>query len=266
MGQLNFNPQALGKRAFILGSMAMVSSVGTVSLSATQDLPASVDGVLNHAQLGMLYSLQVGVNKKVRVQNAREVLGRQYNKSVVRHSESVEEIRQFLLTQVKRGLPKKFQAKALEVTTAILRESEKHGFDPLFVAAVIQNESAFNPLARGPVGEIGLMQIRPTTAAWLSKKMDLKYRGPRHLENTQFNIQLGTAYLAQLRESFRSDGGLYLAAFNMGSSNVKQALAKNIRPKDYANRVLRRYLRLYQDLKQDTQAPARGLAKVPAAA
>jgi soluble lytic murein transglycosylase-like protein len=64
------------------------------------------------------------------------------------------------------------------------------------------------------------------------------------------NIRLGAAYLAQLRGEFNSHGRLYLAAYNMGSTNVQRALAKQIFPKEYPGRVMVRYMRFYSEYQE----------------
>lgn len=234
-----------------LGAMLGTSQTG---LSSNTDLDREPAGIISDAQMGLFSQLQTQINHTVRMSHAREMFGRQYAKSPAKSTEKFTEIRPFLYRAVQASLPKKYKKHAFEIAASIVRESEHHGFDPLFLMAVIQNESAFDVKARGSVGEIGLMQIRPSTARWLCPKYGFRYRGDKQLENPQFNIQLGSAYLAELRGRFRSDGKLALAAFNMGSSNVRQALSKNIRPKDYSDRVMKRYVRYYQELKNQMEA------------
>lgn len=45
--------------------------------------------------------------------------------------------------------------------------SAKFELDPFMVTAQIEAESSFRPKAVSPVGAIGLMQLMPSTAAWL---------------------------------------------------------------------------------------------------
>jgi soluble lytic murein transglycosylase len=115
---------------------------------------------------------------------------------------------------------------------------------------VIENESSFNPKIRGTSGEIGLMQVLPRTAEWIARRVGIKWKGEKTLEDPVTNIRIGSAHLAQLREEFKSQGQLYLAAYNMGSGNVQRALAKQVWPKDYPVRVMSRYLKFYSDFKQ----------------
>lgn len=114
------------------------------------------------------------------------------------------------------------------VEAAIVRESRRHGLDPLLVAAVIQIESRFDPFAVSGVGARGLMQLMPPTAQWLlAKDGDSAGEGkllPAHLFNPVLNIELGTTYLAQLMHRFDGDLNQALIAYNAGP-----AVAKSLR-------------------------------------
>lgn len=184
------------------------------------------------------------------IAHARELLGKHYDRSVVRFAEQImhrgRALEGFVRGQVTQALAARFKDKAPQITRAILAESKRHGFDPLFLLAFIQNESSFNPTVRGSVGEIGLMQITPETAQWASRKFGLPYAGSKTLLDPVANIRLGCAYLAYLRKHFDFHGRLYLAAYNMGPRNVDRALERQIWPQDYASRVMERYVRYYR--------------------
>lgn len=73
----------------------------------------------------------------------------------------------------------------------VTRHAEQEGLPPAIADAVAHVESAYNPSAVGGVGEVGLMQIRPTTAAMLG------YRGPTMgLFEPETNVRYSVAYLA----------------------------------------------------------------------
>ncbi|KAA2237310.1 lytic transglycosylase domain-containing protein [Salinarimonas soli] len=81
----------------------------------------------------------------------------------------------------------------------ITREAERHGLPPAVADAVATVESAYNPNAVGGVGEVGLMQVLPTTATMLG------HRGPvTALFDPEVNIRYGVMYLAQ---AWRLTGG-----------------------------------------------------------
>lgn len=181
-------------------------------------------------------------------EQARELMGKRYHKSVVSKAEKNGEWEKNIYTTVAKRLPKKFSKQADLIAKTIIAEAQKFSLDPYFVMAVISGESSFNPHAKGPVGEIGLMQLRLSTGAWMSEMTKTKWNGANTLKDPIANIKLGTAYLAWLRGKFDKHGQLYLAAYNMGPKSVKNALNRKIWPKDYPRHVMKRYLAFYEHL------------------
>ena len=68
------------------------------------------------------------------------------------------------------------------------------------------------------------------------------------------NVKFGAAYLDYLRDRFSSQSRLYLSAYNMGVTNVRRALNKDLWPKDYSAKVMACYVKFYTDLVK-TRAP-----------
>jgi hypothetical protein len=79
-----------------------------------------------------------------------------------------------------------------EYVTLLWTHAEQNSVPPLVAEAVAHVESRFHPFKIGKVGEIGLMQIRPSTAAMLG------FHG-NFIELTEpaTNIKYGVAYLAR---------------------------------------------------------------------
>jgi hypothetical protein len=74
----------------------------------------------------------------------------------------------------------------------IKQEAERTGLDPALVDAVIKVESDYRPDTIGAAGEIGLMQVRPSTARLLG------FDGTdQELAEPATNIRLGVTYLAK---------------------------------------------------------------------
>jgi len=93
------------------------------------------------------------------------------------------------------------------------------GFDWRLVAALIFEESRFNPTARSSKGAYGLMQVRPIAAEAV---------GADRFEAPDDNIRTGVRYLRQLDEMFQQVRGLdrlkfVLAAYNIGPGHVRDA-------------------------------------------
>ncbi len=155
----------------------------------------------------------------------------------------------FSRTQIYRIVEAKWRGKdpkqILEASQAIFEEAQRFGFDPYFLLAVVERESRFNPLAKGSHGEIGLMQIKPDTAEWISERYGFPWAGIDKLYAPANNIRLGAAYFDFLRRSFRSDGRLYLSAYNLGPKRTREVLRARPRRSFYATEVIGNYLRLH---------------------
>ena len=98
------------------------------------------------------------------------------------------------------------------------RTAARHGLDPMLVAALIRQESTFQPDALSHVGAIGLMQVLPRTAKKLARRLKLRYSRAK-LFDPEYNLQLGTLYLADLMREFGKPEAA-LAAFNAGEDRV----------------------------------------------
>jgi len=93
-------------------------------------------------------------------------------------------------------------------------------FDPLFVMALVKVESRFAETAHSHRGAVGLMQLMPTTALDMAKRLGEKVTLAA-LNRPETNIRLGFHYLSLLRTEFKDDTVALLAAYNAGPANVR---------------------------------------------
>lgn len=109
----------------------------------------------------------------------------------------------------------------LEYRPLIDRCATENQLDPVFVAAVIRNESHYRPDALSKQGARGLMQIMPETGLWIAGQMNVPYSDDMLLD-PDYNIELGCWYLKNLSNQFAGDLVLVLASYNAGRGNVKK--------------------------------------------
>lgn len=109
------------------------------------------------------------------------------------------------------------------LSVEIAKLCDTHQFDPALVLSLIHKESSFRKSVISHAGAVGLMQLLPTTAQYISDRNGITYNGPQDLHNPIVNVRLGIAYMAYLRSKFR-DTSLVLAAYNLGPTNLNRQL------------------------------------------
>jgi len=98
----------------------------------------------------------------------------------------------------------------------IVDNANKHNLDPAWVFAITRQESAFYSEVISHAGARGLMQLLPTTASLMAKKYDIPLGSDQSLHTPSVNIQLGTAYLKNLKQRVSNHILLATAAYNAG--------------------------------------------------
>ncbi len=101
------------------------------------------------------------------------------------------------------------------------RYSDENGLDPYLVAALIRQESEFNPDAISHANAIGLMQLLPRTGKGEAKKQGLQHYTTDSLLDPTTNIELGTHYFRQMVDHFGGQVEYALAAYNAGEERVE---------------------------------------------
>ena len=100
--------------------------------------------------------------------------------------------------------------------------AKTHKLDPYVVAALIRQESEFNPGATSYAGARGLMQIMPATGKGVARRLGIKRFSTRHLYRADTSLRLGTFYLRQVHEQFERRIEYTLAAYNAGEHRVEE--------------------------------------------
>ena len=94
--------------------------------------------------------------------------------------------------------------------------SRKQGLDPFVVAALIRQESEFDPRVISHAKAYGLMQLLPTTGRDLAHHFGVRRLLPSQLLTPDRNIQLGTYYFRSFLNSYGGQVELALASYNAG--------------------------------------------------
>jgi soluble lytic murein transglycosylase len=102
----------------------------------------------------------------------------------------------------------------------IQSESEKNGLDPYMVAALIRQETEFNPEAISNKSAYGLMQLLPSVGKSMAKEEGIRRFETNDLLNPNINIRLGTRYLKQTLDKFDGRPEYTFAAYNAGDNRV----------------------------------------------
>jgi soluble lytic murein transglycosylase len=108
----------------------------------------------------------------------------------------------------------------------IVREAQQYGLRPAFVAAIILNESSYDPSAVSSVGARGLMQLLPDTGKWVAGKLGILDYTDDLLFDAETNLRLGVWYLDFLSDRYGGDPVLVACAYHAGHGNVDTWLTR----------------------------------------
>jgi soluble lytic murein transglycosylase len=121
-----------------------------------------------------------------------------------------------------------------DLAMRVVRRAAQHGFvlpergyplhqppglsssaETAFVMGIAREESGFDAHDRSPAGAVGVMQLMPSTAHALARKLGYSFEIGR-LEDADYNMTLGAAYLGQLVDQFGGSYVMAAAAYNAG--------------------------------------------------
>ncbi len=93
--------------------------------------------------------------------------------------------------------------------------------DSALILSIIRQESEFDLAANSHAGAKGLMQLMPYTAKLVSKQAKLPYSKSRLTTDPEYNINLGSHYIAGLILQYDGAYPFAVAAYNAGPNRVK---------------------------------------------
>lgn len=99
---------------------------------------------------------------------------------------------------------------------AMVQYSAPLGLDETWVYGLIRQESRFIMDARSSVGAAGLMQLMPSTARYVARKLNVADYSPSRVSERDMNLMLGTGYLKMVLDDLDGNPVLATAAYNAG--------------------------------------------------
>ena len=99
-------------------------------------------------------------------------------------------------------------------------EAQAHNLDPLLLAALIRQESLFEPVAESWAGARGLGQVMPATGKGIAKALKIDDFVLDDLYRPSVSVRFGAHYLAVQMERFDNQVLMSLAAYHGGPGNT----------------------------------------------
>ena len=151
-------------------------------------------------------------------------------------------------------------------------EAATQGLDPLLLAALVRQESLFEPAAESSMGARGLGQVMPGTGESIAQSLGVDDFEVDDLYRPSISIQFGAYYLASQLERFDNQIPVALAAYNAGPGNALQWLESGgddldlfvevitaVQSRLYLQGVLEQYAiyqQLYRSIPESVESPA----------
>jgi peptidoglycan lytic transglycosylase len=180
-----------------------------------------------------------------------------------------------VLEQGGDDVPKSFweQAYPYRFLEWVKEQTPSDAMDPHLVAAVVREESAYDPKAVSRVGAVGLMQLMPYTGEWVANRVGLTPFNAELLMDGSTNVRLGSWYLQHLVEQFNGNIVLAVASYNAGPEAVGRWAGKGVRdPDEFIESIpynetryfTKRVLRSYNEYRRiDGAATAQRMSSLP---
>jgi soluble lytic murein transglycosylase len=111
-----------------------------------------------------------------------------------------------------------------------------HKTDPLWLHAIIWQESKYDPNVRSGAGARGLLQFIPETARAVGASIGMPAVSVEKLYDPAVSIQLGAAYWSSLMEKSKSPE-MALAAYNGGPGNAERWRSKSSDPELFVSDI-----------------------------
>ena len=104
----------------------------------------------------------------------------------------------------------------------ITKYAAEYAVHPAYVAAIILNESSYDPYAVSSADARGLMQLLPSTGEWIAPKIGISKSDYTAdiLYDPDVNVHMGAWYIGYLCGRYDGDPILIACAYHAGAGNV----------------------------------------------
>lgn len=102
----------------------------------------------------------------------------------------------------------------------VQREAAEWGVDPILLAALIRQESAFKADIVSHAGAVGLMQVMPATGRDLARTYGPEPFSATNLTTPEVNLHLGAAFFVEMSARYGGDLPVVLSAYNAGPTRA----------------------------------------------
>ncbi len=168
---------------------------------------------------------ELGLYKEGRME-WENLLSKETDKSLINVANYSSSIKAFdrsisaaLKTKNKHNFYLRYPTPYLEI---VKKESSVRKISPFLVMGLMRQESRFKKKITSTAGAIGLMQLMPSTARSVARKIKIKSINKKKLVNPEINIKLGSEYLAILFSKFKKSTLLTVSSYNAGPSRSKK--------------------------------------------
>ncbi|MBI5083013.1 MAG: transglycosylase SLT domain-containing protein [Acidobacteria bacterium] len=121
----------------------------------------------------------------------------------------------------------------------IERFARERGLDPFLIAALIRQESEFDPKVVSYAGAIGLMQVMPPTGRELGRRLGLGRITAARLKDPDTNLNIGTYYFKRQIDSRNGSVEDTLAGYNAGPTRIPtwHGWADTLEPSEFVETI-----------------------------
>lgn len=137
-------------------------------------------------------------------------------------------------TKVTHDFVMRYPTPYRKIMDTYVREND---LDEAWVYGLIRQESRFVSSARSGVGASGLMQVMPSTAKWIAKRLGMDSYNQGMINELDTNIQFGTHYLRYALDQMDGQALMATAAYNAGPGRARRWATEPMEGAIYAETI-----------------------------